>query len=100
MPSPSQKFNILYSGDLREDVINLSEYIEDFYKGVGASQVDINLNALLGVVGSITQKFPSPIGSDQASPFKKVAAFTMSPVVSKPASRGRIKTGHFEVRAS
>ena len=78
------KFNLLYSGDVRGDVISLCEYIEDFYLSYDLKQVEINLGAVFSVVGSMTQHFPSPIGSEHASPFKKVAAFTTYFAAEKP----------------
>lgn len=80
----SSKFNLLYSGDVRGDVISLCEYIEDFYLSYGVQQVEINLGAVFSVVGAMTQQFPSPIGSERASPFKKVGAFTTYFAAEKP----------------
>lgn len=74
----------MYSGDVRSDVISLCEYIEDFYDALGVASVDLNVNKVFSVIGSMTQQFPSPIGSDQASPFKKVAAFTTYFAAEKP----------------
>jgi hypothetical protein len=78
MPSQSgKKFNILFCGDVREDIISLGEYIEDFYKRAGAPAfVDLNVSKLYGVVSSMISDFPSHLTAEQASPFKKVASFT------------------------
>jgi len=80
----ANKFNLLYSGDVRGDVISLCEYIEDFYLAYEVKQVEFNLGAVFSVVGAMTQQFPSPIGSEHASPFKKVAAFTTYFAAEKP----------------
>ena len=57
-------------------MINVCEYIDDFYFDQGLDVVEINVNEIWGVVGAMTQQFPSPLGIAEASPFKKVAAFT------------------------
>ena len=83
-----QKFNILYSGEVRNDVISLCEYIDDFYADQGVDSVDINVPAVFGVIGAMTQAFPSPLGVEQASPFKKVAAFTTYFAAQRPIITG------------
>jgi len=83
-----QKFNILYSGEVRNDVISLCEYIDDFYADQGVDSVDINVPAVFGVIGAMTQAFPSLFGVEQASPFKKVAAFTTYFAAQRPIITG------------
>lgn len=69
-------FNILYSGGHRHDAMTLCEYIDEFYHSVGLDACEINLGKILGILQAINQEFPSPLGVDKSSPFKKVAAFT------------------------
>lgn len=65
-------------------MINVCEYIDDFYVDQGLGAVEINTNVIWGVLGAITQQFPSPLGITEASPFKKVAAFTTYFVAQRP----------------
>jgi hypothetical protein len=57
-------------------MISVCEYIDDFYLDQGLDSVEIDTKEIWGVVGSMIQQFPSPLGIAEASPFKKVAAFT------------------------
>jgi hypothetical protein len=47
-------------------------------------QINIDSNAIVGILAALAQDFPYPPGSDKASPFKKVAAFTANFVAAKP----------------
>jgi len=78
------KFNILYSGDQRQDLQNVCEYIDGFCHAVSMPYVDLNTIALMGVLTTLQQDFPYQHGPQKASPFKKVAAFTTAFVAAKP----------------
>jgi hypothetical protein len=78
------KFNILFSGDTQVDVLNLCEYIDDYAHQVGMREIGISVPAINALFGALAQDFPYPLGSGNASPFKKVAAFTANFVVEKP----------------
>jgi hypothetical protein len=78
------KFNILFSGSLGADVVNLCRYIDEFAATVGLSHLDINTSAITGVIAVTNQQFPWTHGAEKASPFKKVAAFTTNFVAEKP----------------
>lgn len=78
------KFNILFSGSLNADVINLCRYIDEYAATIGLDHVDIDLAAITGVVASTNQQFPWTHGAAKSSPFKKVAAFTTNFVTGKP----------------
>jgi hypothetical protein len=77
------KFNILFSGNPRADLVSLCRYIDEFDAAVGLKQLDINTTALMGVIG-MNQQFPWPPGPEKSSPFKKVAGFTTNFVSTHP----------------
>src|SRR5215510_11646181 len=84
MPSNQQKFNILYCGDAYEDAISLCEYIDEFYHAAGLKTADFYFAKLVGVIAAMSGSFPTPYGSENSSPFKKVAAFTTFFAAEKP----------------
>lgn len=70
------KFNILFSGNTQADVFNLCEYIDEFAHEIGMHEIGISVPAMNELFRALAN-FPYPPGSSNASPFKKVAAFTM-----------------------
>jgi hypothetical protein len=78
------KFNILFSGNAQVDVYNLCEYIDDYAHRIGMREIGISVPKINALFGALAQDFPYPLGSTNASPFKKVAAFTVNMVVEKP----------------
>lgn len=78
------KFNILYSGDQVIDALTLCDYIDEFYANTDLTVCDLSVPKILGVLQATHQDFPSPLGVANASPFKKVAAFTANFAAEKP----------------
>ena len=78
------QFNILYSGSQPQDLQNLAYYIDGVCLGMGMPHVDIDSNALWGVLTALAVDFPYQHGAEKASPFKKVAAFTTNFIAAKP----------------
>ena len=70
------KHNFVFSGDVNLDAVNICHYIEGYYASLGVSSAEIDLSKMMGVVSGMVQHFPSPLGVDKSSPFKKVASFT------------------------
>jgi hypothetical protein len=71
-----QKVNFLFSGDGKRDAINICHYIDEYYAALGISYAEVDLSKMMGVVSGMVQGFPSPLGVEKSSPFKKAAAFT------------------------
>ena len=79
-----QRPNLLYSGEPNTDLINLLEYIDEVYHNLGINPFQIDIEAMRRVIISMYRDFPFQMGIEEASPFKKVAAFTVNFVKQRP----------------
>jgi hypothetical protein len=80
----NNSFSILYSGGQSTDALTLCDYIDEFYHSAGVDHCDLDIGKIASVVQISYAEFPSPLGVDKASPFKKVAAFTANFAAEKP----------------
>lgn len=75
---------MIYQTTVAEDVIAILHHIDNFAKGLGISQLDIDTSALEYVCYSIRRNFPCVNGIANASVFKKVANFVAHFIEVKP----------------
>ncbi len=68
-------FNILYSTEVDQDLLSLLKYVNDFTKGIGENEVEINVDKCRSLLEMMRQDFPHRDGLEKASVFKKVAYF-------------------------
>lgn len=86
MPDSGQENqNILFSGDVGQDVLRLCHYVDQFCAAIGILEVvPPTPLALSRVVWNMTEHIPWPDGADKASPFKKAASFTVNFIAERP----------------
>lgn len=75
---------MLFSGELRDDVIAICGYVDAFYESLGIQRADIVVDKMFSVASGMVQDCPYPHGIEAASPFKKAASFTCNLVAERP----------------
>ena len=70
----SQKFNILFCGEDEKDRKSLLTYLNHYGQSIGLVSMEVDEVAIARVLTSM-HSLPWRFGSNQASPFKKVASF-------------------------
>ena len=75
---------LFFTGNVQRDALQICEYIDAYYDRFGVSSASIQIFPLMGVVQTMYTNMPDPYTPDNASPFKKAAAFTVNFVASGP----------------
>lgn len=75
---------ILYNVDPMQDTINVLKFINDFTKGLGASQTVLDTAIIEEVIQSIRTNFPHEGGIEKASAFKQIAFFMCQFIEARP----------------
>ena len=77
-------YNILYNDNITADMLNLLAYINDFTKGLGETQVQVDIAVCRSIILGMRQDFPHVDGLESASAFKKVANFAVFFIGDRP----------------
>lgn len=93
---------MIYNSNAAEDYKNILQYINEYTKGFGAQNVQVDPTRLTQVCLNIRSQFPHVDGIDNASAFKKVANFVahfihLKPIKSSISALGG--AGHSDINA-
>lgn len=78
--------SIIYNAHPQSDLVTLLTYINDFTKGIGEQNVEVDPDKCLSMLRGLKQDFPHKDGFDAANVFKKTAHFMCYFIAEQPIS--------------